>query len=93
MPRLLSVEAQQRMIRMSVGRRGGTSIRSLIEWVFGRRRTAHALAVPGDDPELIDFALALERRVSAEWTRRGIPRHVGPYVADDNDDHSTTIVE
>lgn len=84
MPRLLSAEAQQRMIRMSVGRRGGTSIRSLIEWVFGRRRTAHALEFPGDDPELIEFALGIEARVASEWARRGIPRRVGPYVAADD---------
>ena len=82
---VLSPEAQARMVRISVGKNGGTSIRTVVEWVFGRRRTARALDDnPDADPELVDFALLLEAQVSAEWTRRGIPRSLGPYVVDND---------
>lgn len=84
--RPLSPEAQERMVRISVGRNGGTSIRAVVEWVFGRRRTARALDDDNceADPELVDFALMLEARVAKEWAQRGIPRSLGPYVVTDS---------
>jgi hypothetical protein len=76
----LSQQAAEKMIMSSIGSGGGTSMESIITWVFGKKRTTAALERPKDDPEFVAFALKLDAKVNKEWKKRGIDRHLGPYV-------------
>ena len=74
----LSPEATEKMIAASIG--DGTTIRDVVRGVFGRRRTREALANPELDPEFVGFVLTIDALVNKAWQRRGITRHLGPYV-------------
>ena len=72
-------DAVQAMLTECVGD-DPVCIYDILVGVYGEERVRRAFITPGNDPDLVEFMMRVDKRVDRAWKTKGITRELGPYV-------------